>query len=81
MRRAGSGQRWDHIKTHCPTQRVADSGWKDLLNTNCRMHSVCPDAVQAMFAVCFNMVKLFDFNGHTPLVELEVAILKYTVSR
>jgi hypothetical protein len=25
------------------------------------------------------MVKLFDFNGHTPLVESEVTILKYTV--
>ena len=25
------------------------------------------------------MVKLFDCNGHTPLVEFEVAILKYTV--
>ena len=24
------------------------------------------------------MVKLFDFNGHTPLVEFEVTILKYT---
>ena len=27
--------------------------------------------------VCFYMVKLFKFNGHTPLLELEVAILKY----
>lgn len=29
--------------------------------------------------VCFNMVKLFDFNGHTPLVEFEVTILKCIV--
>ena len=29
-----------------------------------------------MKIVCFYMVKLFKYNGHTPLLELEVTILK-----
>ena len=27
--------------------------------------------------MCFSMVKLFKFNGHTPLLELEVAIYEH----
>ena len=33
-----------YIKTHCPTQGVADSGWKDRLVTNYWKLSVSPDA-------------------------------------
>ena len=68
MRRAGSSQRWGHIKIHCPTQRVADSGWKDLLSAilliGTRMLPTSLGAVDKlvmheayMLAVYFNMVK------------------------
>ena len=29
--------------------------------------------------VCFNMVKQIEFNGHTPLLNMKVAIVEYIV--
>ena len=37
-------QELPYIKTHCPTQGVADSGWKDRLVTNYWIRSGRTDA-------------------------------------